>query len=229
MLLSIKNLSKVYQTKSGDFIALDNINIDVNQGEFLSIIGKSGSGKSTLLHIMGGLDNDYSGQIFLNGIDYNSIDKNKMAELRNKEFGFVFQNFYLEPDYTVYRNVELPLLLSTSAGNNNKSIIEEMLRSMNLSQKMYNKTNTLSGGEQQRACIARALVNNPKIIFADEPCGNLDEKNSQIIMDILFELKNNGKTVVMVTHDKATAEKTDRIIEFFDGKIVNYEKNICND
>lgn len=229
MLLSLRNLSKVYQSKSVNFKALDNISFDVNEGELLSITGKSGSGKSTLLHIMGGLDSCYNGCISLNGNEYKNINKKQMAAIRNKEFGFIFQNFYLEPNYSVYRNVEIPLLLCGDTGKKNKKIIEDMLYRMDLSEKIYNKAKTLSGGEQQRVCIARALINNPKIIFADEPCGNLDTKNSKTIMEILFTFKEKGKTVIIVTHDIKAAEQSDRIIELCDGKIINNEKNVYND
>lgn len=206
-------------------IALKGVSIEIKAGEFLSVVGESGSGKSTFLNILGLIDEKDSGTIIVNGKNIDELNNKQAAIFRNKEIGYVFQNFYLEPEYTVYKNVEIPLLIAGCAKSKRKEIVTKILEKVEMGHKINQIAKNLSGGEKQRVCIARALVNNPQIILADEPCGNLDSKNTQIILQILKQLKKEGKTVVMVTHSKSDSMVADRCITFQDGKII-HEKNI---
>ncbi len=224
-MIKVKNLKRCFFTGKEPFWALKGVDLEINDGEFVAICGKSGSGKSTLLNLIGSLDKATEGEIWLDDYDISTLSQKKLAIIRNKMIGFVFQSFYLEPGYTVYDNVELPLILSGSTGSVNRKKVEKALELVNLSNKIKAKANTLSGGEQQRVAIARAIINDPKYIFADEPCGNLDNVNSENIMNILKKLHENGKTIVMVTHDLEDAKKAERIFTMSDGLIINNEVN----
>ena len=224
-MITIDNVSKKYKTGDGEFYALKGVSMTVDDGEFVAIVGKSGSGKSTLLNLVGTLDSVSDGAITVDGQDVTKLDSKALASFRNQKLGFVFQSFYLEPEYTVYENVELPLILAGRFGKSNAKRINEVLQLVELSDKAKNKAKNLSGGESQRVAIARAIVNNPDVILADEPCGNLDTANSENIMAIFKTLHKQGKTVIMVTHDAEEAQVASRIVTISDGKIVSDEKN----
>lgn len=224
-MISIEKISKKYKTGNGEFYALKDVSLTINDGEFVAIVGKSGSGKSTLLNLIGTLDSVTDGTITVDGQDITNLDNKSLAFFRNGKLGFVFQSFYLEPEYTVYENVELPLILAGRFGKNNAERIDEVLKLVDLTDKAKNKAKNLSGGESQRVAIARAIVNNPDIILADEPCGNLDTSNSENIMNIFKTLHSEGKTVIMVTHDSEEAQVASRIVTISDGQIVADESN----
>lgn len=224
-MIAIKDLTKKYTTGKTDFFALDGVNLNIDDGEFVAITGKSGSGKSTLLNILGTLDAPTSGSVTVDGTDISTLNSKQVAIYRNKTVGFVFQSFYLEPGYTVYDNVELPLILGGKVGDNSEKV-NAALEMVGLKHKSGEKARTLSGGEQQRVAIARAIVNDPNYLLADEPCGNLDTANSENIMNILCDLHKSGKTVVMVTHDAEDAARASRIVTMSDGKVVNDEKKL---
>lgn len=220
-MICCKHLMKRY---SEHVCALSDVSIKIENGEYVSITGKSGSGKSTLLNIMGLIDIPTSGEIYLNGKDMNSTSEVKKAEIRNKEIGYIFQSFYLEGAYTVYKNVEMPLLIAGVNSKERKQRVIECLDKVGMGHKIKELAKNLSGGEQQRISIARALANHPNIILADEPCGNLDSENTQNIMCILEELNKMGKTVVLVTHSMEEANRAGRKIIMKDGTIVKDEK-----
>lgn len=222
-MISVKGLTKKYTVGKADFFALDGVELVIADGEFVAVTGKSGSGKSTLLNIIGTLDIPTGGSVTVNGVELTSLTPKAVAAYRNKTVGFVFQSFYLEPSYTVYGNVELPLILAGKVGNNDEKV-NAALKMVGLFEKSWEKARTLSGGEQQRVAIARAIVNDPEYILADEPCGNLDSANSKKIMDILVDLNRAGKTVIMVTHDAEDAARANRIVTMSDGKITADEK-----
>ena len=216
-MLSLKNITKKYK----DFYALNDINLQIADGEFVAIIGESGSGKSTLLNIIGQIDIPSAGEFFLNEVNTVELEEKDVAKLRNNTFGFVFQSFYLEPTYTVYQNVEIPLVLNGMKRKDRKQRITEVLTAVSMQDKCKNKAANLSGGEMQRVAIARAIVNDPPIIIADEPCGNLDSKNGEAVMKLLKGLNDAGKTVIMVTHSLEHAKWAKRIIKLSDGEIVS--------
>lgn len=224
-MINIQNVYKKYKTGDGEFCALKDVSLTISDGDFVAIVGKSGSGKSTLLNCLGTLDTVTEGVITVDGQDVTKLDNKSLAHFRNRKLGFVFQSFYLEPEYTVYENVELPLILAGHFGKNNAQRIEQVLKLVDLTDKAKNKAKHLSGGESQRVAIARAIVNNPDIILADEPCGNLDTANSQNIMEIFKALHTQGKTVIMVTHDAEEAHVASRIVTLSDGQIVADEGN----
>lgn len=201
--------------------ALDGVCQDIKKGEFVAIIGESGSGKSTFLNIIGLIDTKDSGAIIFDGINYDDLSMKEMAHFRNQRLGYIFQNFYLEAEYTVYKNVEIPLLIAGYSKNQRKVIVEQTLEKVQMKHKINQLAKNLSGGEKQRVCIARALVNDPDVILADEPCGNLDSKNTRNILQILKKLNEEGKTIIMVTHSKEDATIANRCITFKDGKIVD--------
>ena len=201
--------------------ALNGINLEIDEAEMVSIIGPSGSGKSTLMNLIGCLDKPTSGSIYINNKSTEKFDSNELAHLRNKEIGFIFQNFNLLPRLTALQNVELPLIYAGFSRNKRQSIAKEKLASVGLEERGKHLPNQLSGGEQQRVAIARALVNNPKIIIADEPTGNLDSKSGQEILKILKNLDRKGHTIIIVTHDLEIAKQTERIINLKDGVVVN--------
>lgn len=216
------NVSKEY--KEGEsFFAVHNVSLQIKKGEFVALVGKSGSGKSTLLNMIGLIDSQTSGLIEIDGIDVSKMNANQKALFRNKELGYIFQAFYLEPSYSVYKNVEIPLLISNMEAKQRKQRIEECLEQVDMLHKIHAKTSDLSGGEKQRICIARAIANNPKLILADEPCGNLDSENTENIMQLLMELHKLGTTIIMVTHSDEDAKRADRIVRLKDGEIVSDE------
>ncbi len=221
-MLKLIDVKKEYQTPGGCFFALGGVSLCVEEGEFVAIVGKSGSGKSTLLNTIGTLDSVTSGSILLDGQDIATMKGKQLAEVRNQSIGFVFQRFNLEPEYTVYQNVELPLVISGSTKNEQK--VQAVLEQLDLTSKAKLKTKLLSGGEQQRVAIARAIINDPKLILADEPCGNLDTTNSNIVMSILQVLNQQGKTIILVTHDQEDARKAQRIVTLSNGRIISDEK-----
>ncbi|MDR2232043.1 MAG: ABC transporter ATP-binding protein [Tannerella sp.] len=221
-MISLMNLMKVYRTKDIETVALENVNLEVKEGEFLSIMGPSGCGKSTLLNIMGLLDNPSKGNVVINGIRTEGMNDSELAVFRNKQLGFVFQSFHLINSLNVADNVELPLLYRNLSGSERRKIAKDVLEKVGLSHRMRHFPTQLSGGQCQRVAIARAIVGNPSIILADEPTGNLDSKMGAEVMEILHKLnKEDHRTIVMVTHNESQAKDTDRTIRFFDGRQVS--------
>lgn len=219
--IKLTGINKVYRTKEIETQALENVNIEVKKGEFLSIMGPSGCGKSTLLNIVGLLDLPTSGSVEICGTTADKMKENELARFRNEKLGFVFQSFHLINTLSVLDNVMIPLLYRNMSGSERTRLAKEVLEKVGLSHRMNHKPSQLSGGQCQRVAIARAIVGNPEIILADEPCGNLDSKMGAEIMDLLHKLnKEDGKTVVMVTHNEEQARQTDRIVCFFDGRQV---------
>lgn len=219
--VEVSHLTKIYGKKDTAFKALDDVSLKINPGETVAIIGKSGSGKSTLMHLMALLDKPTDGSIRILGEDASKYKGRKLNKLRNNYFGFVFQQFFMNTNDTVLENVILPLKIAGVGRSKRKKMAEKALDIVDLEHKMKNKANNLSGGQKQRVCIARAIVNNPKIIFADEPTGNLDSGTGQKIIDLLFNLnKEKGVTLVIVTHDEDLAALCSRQIRIADGKVV---------
>jgi putative ABC transport system ATP-binding protein len=224
-LLDVKDLTKVYGRGANSFKALNGLSLSISKAETVAIVGKSGSGKSTLMHLLALLDTPTSGSITFDGQDVASLKAAAVDTLRNQEFGFVFQQFFLNANDTVLNNVCLPLKIAGVSFAERRRRGEEALKAVDLLDKAKNKATDLSGGQKQRVCIARALVNNPGVIFADEPTGNLDSTTGGKIEDLLFELnKERGITVIFVTHDEDLAARCDRQINIRDGKIVKAEK-----
>ena len=219
--ISLKNINKVYRTDEIETQALENVNIEVQKGEFVSIMGPSGCGKSTLLNIIGLLDNPSSGEITINGTQVLSLKDKELSSFRNRNLGFVFQSFHLIGSLNVLDNVELPLLYRNMPAKERTRMAKEILEKVGLSHRMYHYPSQLSGGQCQRVAIARAVVGNPEILLADEPTGNLDSRMGAEIMDVLHRLnKEEGRTIIMVTHNEVQARQTGRIIRFFDGRQV---------
>lgn len=220
-LISVKDLIKTYRTGNIEFHALNTVSLTINKGEFVAIMGASGSGKSTFMNILGCLDNPTSGQYLMEGVDVLSCDKNKLAELRNTKIGFIFQSFNILPRTSAQENVELPLLYNSKISSSSyKEKAFNALKSVGLADRINAMPNELSGGQQQRVAIARALVNDPLIIMADEPTGNLDSRTSYEIMEIFQKLNDKGITIVMVTHEPDIAQFAKSNIVFKDGKII---------
>ena len=221
-LIEAKNLVKVYRDGNTYFKALNNVSFEIEKGESVAIIGKSGSGKSTLMHLLAALDKPNEGEILINGQNIAKMKKRDLNKLRNRTFGFVFQQFFMNPKDTVLQNVILPLKIGSVSSRKRKDIALKALEAVELTDKAKNKASNLSGGQKQRVCVARAIANSPEIIFADEPTGNLDSKTSKKIEDLLFGLnKDNGITLIIVTHDEALAQKCDRQIRIQDGQIIS--------
>ncbi|HIY93320.1 ABC transporter ATP-binding protein [Companilactobacillus sp. HBUAS56275] len=221
-MLKVTNIGKTY----GKFIALENINLEVADGEFLAIMGPSGSGKSTLINILGLLDQSYTGEYLLKDKNYKTVSDNFLSRIRGDQLGFVFQNFKLLTTYSVYENIEVPLIYSKKEQNNKRELIEDVIEKVGLKGKEKNLPSELSGGQQQRVAIARAIVNHPNLVIADEPTGALDSKTSKEIMDIFTKLNQDGTTIIMVTHDSEVAEYAMRTVYIRDGRLYNDEKSV---
>ena len=220
-MIQIENISKVFRTSEVETVALNHVNLDVKEGEFVTIMGPSGCGKSTLLNILGLLDNPTEGSYKLMGEEVAGLKEKERTRVRKGKLGFVFQSFNLIDELNVYENVELPLTYLGIKATERRRMVEDMLKRMNISHRANHFPQQLSGGQQQRVAIARAVVSNPKIILADEPTGNLDSKNGAEVMQLLTELNKEGTTIVMVTHSKHDASFAHRVINLFDGSIVS--------
>ncbi|WP_430607840.1 hypothetical protein IGJ55_001380 [Enterococcus sp. AZ170] len=220
-MIDLKNVVKIYQTGGEELIALKNISLHIAQGEFTSIMGPSGSGKSTMMNILGLLDRFDEGNYFLNGKDVTNLSSNESAHVRNKEIGFVFQSFNLMPRMSLLDNVALPMVYSGISAKDRKERALEALKKVGLADRVTHRPNAISGGQKQRVAIARAIVNDPAVLMADEPTGNLDSKTTLEIMKIFQDLNDAGTTVVMVTHEPDVAQYTKRIVSFKDGEIIN--------
>jgi putative ABC transport system ATP-binding protein len=217
-MIALKNITKIYnQDKENEVLGLDDVSLEINQGEFVSIMGASGSGKSTMMNILGLLDRPTKGTYLLDGKPVNDLTIDELAEVRNKKFGFVFQQFHLLDKTTAVENVELPLIYSDKSEIRKRAMAS--LESVGLQDRANHYPNELSGGQQQRVAIARALVNDPEIIFADEPTGNLDSESSEDILNILKRLNEQGRTIVIITHEKDIAAQTQRTIKITDGVV----------
>ena len=219
-MIKLTGINKIYRTNEIETVALENVNLEVNKGEFLSIMGPSGCGKSTLLNIMGLLDAPTSGTIEIAGTKVDGMKDKELAAFRNRKLGFVFQSFHLINSLNVLDNVELPLLYRKVSSKERRRLAEEVLQKVGLSHRMRHMPTQLSGGQCQRVAIARAIIGNPEIILADEPTGNLDSKNGAEVMNLLTELNNEGTTIFMVTHRQLDASFAHRTIHLFDGSVV---------
>jgi putative ABC transport system ATP-binding protein len=225
-MIEVQNITKIYKSGSVETRALRDVSLKITGGEFVAIIGPSGSGKSTLMHILGCLDTPTSGKYFFEGKDVSRLSDDKLVDIRKKKIGFVFQAFNLLPRATVLRNVALPLTYANISKDKREEIAKKSLKSCGLDEThFYHLSNQLSGGEIQRVAIARALVNNPSLVLADEPTGNLDSKTGEIVLDTFQDLNKKGITIVLITHEKYIAERAKRVIFFKDGEIV---KDITN-
>ncbi len=220
-MIKLDNIKKVFRTEEVETWALREVSLEVKEGEFVAIMGPSGCGKSTLLNILGLLDNPTEGTYTLNGKDVSKLKENERTDIRKGTIGFVFQSFNLIDELNVYENIELPLLYMKTPSKERKERIEAVMDRMAISPRRKHFPNQLSGGQQQRVAIARAVLPNPKIILADEPTGNLDSKNGKEVMNLLSELHNEGATIIMVTHSQHDAAYADRIINLYDGQIVD--------
>lgn len=225
-IIVVEDLHKIYKMGDVDVHALRGVSVIIKRGEFVSVMGPSGSGKSTFMNIIGCLDKPTSGTYFLEGRDISQLDKNRLAEIRNKKIGFVFQNFNLLPRATALENVELPLLYDSIPSGKRTKIVREALAMVGLQEREKHYPTQLSGGQQQRVAIARAIINEPSILLADEPTGNLDTNTSVEIMEIFKALNAQGKTIIMITHDREIARYAGRVIQFRDGKVVNEEEEL---
>jgi len=217
--ITMRNLSKIYKMGDNEVKALDNINLTVDEGEFVSIVGPSGSGKSTLMNIIGCLDVMTEGEYYLNGNDTSKLNENKLAELRSSEIGFIFQSFNLLQKLTALENVELPMIYKGIPAKERYNRAVELLTMVGLEKRIHHKPTELSGGQQQRVAIARALANNPHLILADEPTGNLDSQSGKEVMKIIKELNERGNTIILITHDINVANQAKRTVKIMDGKI----------
>ena len=224
-LIHIENMKKIYNPGENEVRALDGIDLDIEKGDLVAIVGHSGSGKSTLMNMLGCLDTPTSGKYVLDGQDVASMTDNQLADVRNKEIGFIFQGFNLISNLDAVGNVELPLVYRGVSKNERKQLAMEALKSVGLEDRMKHKPNEMSGGQQQRVAVARAVAAKPPIILADEPTGNLDTKSTQEIMEILKELHRSGRTVIIITHDEEIASQAHRVIRILDGRIA---EDYCN-
>lgn len=222
-IIELIHVKKVYVSDGVPTEALRGVSLRVTRGEFIAVVGPSGSGKSTLLHLVGGLDRPTSGKVLIGGNDINKLSDEKLAELRNEKIGFVFQFYNLIPYLPVIKNVELPLIVKGISSQERKERVLKLLEEVGLKDKAFTRPTRISGGEQQRVAIARALINNPEILLADEPTGNLDSKNSIMIAELFRELNDKGKTIVMVTHNLEVASYAKRILYIRDGLIEREE------
>ena len=217
-ILKCENVRKVYGSGNNQVVALDHIDLSVQKGEFVAIVGASGSGKSTLLHILGSVDKPTEGKVLIEGTELSAMNRTQAAIFRRRKVGLVYQFYNLIPTLTVRKNILMPLLLDKRKPN--QEYFEQIIHSLGIEDKLESLPSQLSGGQQQRVVIARAVVTNPKLILADEPTGNLDSKNGKEVMDLLTELNKEGTTIVMVTHSQHDAGYADRVINLFDGQVV---------
>jgi putative ABC transport system ATP-binding protein len=220
-MIKISNLEKVFRTEDIETVALDNVSLQVEKGEFVAVMGPSGCGKSTLLNILGLLDNPTQGSYILDGEEVGNLKEKNRTKVRKGNIGFVFQSFNLIDELDVFENVELPLIYQRVPVRKRKVLVEAILKRMAISHRSRHFPQQLSGGQQQRVAIARAVVSNPKMILADEPTGNLDSKNGKEVMDLLTELNKEGTTIVMVTHSLRDSKYAHRVVNLFDGRIVD--------
>ncbi|MDP0488056.1 MAG: ABC transporter ATP-binding protein [Fusobacterium sp. JB021] len=220
MIIKVKNLNKYYKNGDNSLHALKDISFNIEKGEFVAIMGSSGSGKSTMMNILGCLDKEFQGKYILDNIDVSSVKEDKLCKVRNSKIGFVFQAFNLLPKLSALENVELPLVYSGIHKTKREEKAKKVLEKVGLKERMYHKPNELSGGQRQRVAIARALVNDPAIILADEPTGNLDSVSENEIMNFFKELNEQGKTIVIVSHEPEVAKFCKRILLFKDGEII---------
>lgn len=220
-LISIRDIKKEYVNEEVVTKVLHGVSFDVHRGEFLAIMGPSGSGKSTLMHILGFLDRPTSGEFIFNGREVGKLTDDDLAEMRSSEVGFVFQAFFLLPRTTVYDNVMLPLIYTKYSAKEKDEMVRDAIDAVGLTHRINHTSNQLSGGEKQRVAIARAIVNRPDVVFADEPTGNLDSKSGQLVMEELEDLNDKGRTIILVTHEKYTADHAERIIYVKDGIITS--------
>jgi putative ABC transport system ATP-binding protein len=220
-MITVENLAKIYDKKENAFVALDGVSLKVKSGSTLAIIGKSGSGKSTLMHIMSGLDRPTSGKIVIDGIDLFSMKPKAMDTFRSSKMSFIFQSFFVEANQTCFQNVMLPLEIAKSPRLKRKKLVMDALRAVELDDKANSLAGNLSGGQKQRLAIARAIVNKPQVLFADEPTGNLDSVTGDRVMKLLFDLnKQSGCTIILVTHDPELANQCQQQIQLKDGKVI---------
>lgn len=219
-ILSMKNIVKSYVLGDEEQVVLKGINFRVNEGEFVSILGPSGSGKSTMMNIIGCLDCSTSGSYILSGQDIKDLNENELADIRSHEIGFVFQSFQLLPRLTALQNVELPMIYAGIPSHERKVRAKEMLERVGLANRIHHYPNQLSGGQQQRVAIARAISTNPTILLADEPTGALDQKTSHQVMSLFKELNQEGRTIIMITHDETIAKEASRIVRILDGNLL---------
>ena len=218
-LVLMKDIVKSYESGGEEQVVLDHVNFSVQEGEFVSILGPSGSGKSTMMNIIGCLDVPTSGEYFLNGREIENLDEVTLAKIRNREIGFIFQSFQLLPRSTIVENVELPLMYAKVPAKERRERAVDILTRMGLGEKIDYYPNQLSGGQQQRVAICRAVITQPSILLADEPTGALDQKTGKQVMELFQELNNEGRTIIMITHDANIAKHAHRIVKILDGKL----------
>jgi putative ABC transport system ATP-binding protein len=218
-LIELKDIYKIYQTGEAEVHALDGVSLQIDSGEFVSIVGQSGSGKSTLMNLLGCLDIPTSGTYLLDGVDVSTMSENRLSDIRNRRIGFIFQGFNLISGLTAIENVELPLIYRKMERKERKKLVYQSLERVGLKKRMRHRPSEMSGGQQQRVAIARAIAASPPIIFADEPTGNLDSKSGEEVINILRELNQEGRTVILITHDNGIARQCNRVIHIHDGRI----------
>lgn len=225
-MIEVKNLIKIYKTGDVETHAVNDISFKIDKGEFVAIVGPSGCGKSTLMHILGCLDTPTSGKYFLNSQDVSLMSNDELAGIRSNQIGFVFQSFNLLPQISVLQNTILPLIYTNVSKNQRELKARQILKEVNFDEShIYHFSNQLSGGQTQRVAVARALINNPSIILADEPTGNLDSKNTEIILKLFQELNKKGHTIILITHEPEIADEANRVISIKDGKIIKDSLN----
>ena len=218
-LIKVKDLCKIYNPGENEVRALDHVNLEIQKGEFVAIIGQSGSGKSTFMNMLGCLDAPTSGEYYLNGTDVSTMKDNELSVVRNREIGFIFQGFNLIANLTAIENVELPLIYRGIDRKTRRNLAIESLKMVGLEKRLHHKPNEMSGGQQQRVAIARAIAAKPPVILADEPTGNLDSASSREILGILKDMHKTGKTIILITHDNGIADQAKRVVRIMDGKI----------
>lgn len=224
-MIKLENVTKIYKSSNFEVKALDNVSLEISKGEAVAIVGASGSGKSTMMNILGGLDSLFEGNYSLNGINIRDFDRTQLAKIRNKDLGFVFQQYNLISELTVLENVELPLLYRGISQTERKELAKQSLIKVGLEDKENQYPTQLSGGQQQRVSIARALAGNPSVILADEPTGALDSKTGNDILSFMQTLNKEGTTIIIITHDMNVAKKMSRIIQIMDGKIISDKRS----